>query len=98
MTLAYDCMIAAARLEIATDIAALTDAQLADALQDMLCEAGACLIMPDTRGAWGPLEVEITMLAISASGPTAIDAARKWARLVIDMDKREREEIDRRVA
>lgn len=98
MTLAYDCMIDATRQDIATEIMALTDPQLADALQDIVCGAGACLIEPDPRGTWGPLEYEITMLAVAASGPTATEAARKWARLVIAMAARETEEIEKRVA
>ena len=91
----YTHIIDLERVDLADTITGLTDAQLTDALQDIVNGAGGILVSPQDikHGLWGPLEHELTILAIFGTGPTPEAAARDWARRVLKMAERDSEAL-----
>ena len=70
------CPLDALRTDLALHFETLSPAQLEHAGRLAIEDAGGILIEP--RPGWGPLEVEITLYGIHASGDTLESALRIW--------------------
>lgn len=68
----------AARLDMALAFETLSDGALDSVLRAAVLEHGGTLILP--RDTWGPVECELSLLGICATGDTPAAAARSWTK------------------
>ncbi len=86
--------------QLGIDIAAMTQhfqCCIADSISNLTGEAteteirkavvthGGTLIEPTSQ--WGPLEVQLSLIGVSASGATIAEAGRQWVKAVSRMTK-----------
>lgn len=69
-------MINAERLDVAAAWNGLRDDDLEEAVRAAVIDFGGCYMPP--CGEWGPLEHELSLLGLSATGETLAAAARSW--------------------
>jgi hypothetical protein len=73
-------MLAASRAELIEAIYQTPREQRDELFRDALIEHGGTLVEPDPRHGWGPLEIEVSLLGIFASGGTPEAAVNAWAK------------------
>jgi len=67
-----------ARIEMALEFEALSDTALDLAIRAAVIQHGGTLVPP--KDEWGPLECELSLLGLSATGDTPAVAARGWTK------------------
>jgi hypothetical protein len=70
---------------VAESIDRLAGSDVETEIRKAVVTHGGTLIEPTSH--WGPLEVQLSLIGVSASGPTIAEAGRQWVKAVSRMTK-----------